>query len=452
MLGSAWSGGEYTIVLSARTRLTFPINRQLYSLVMRLLLPLLLLRLMWRSRHHAGYRQNLLHRLGIYGGQDPVSPGNRVWVHAVSVGETVAIAPLLERLLLERPDLSILVTSTTPTGAEQVRRQFGERVDADWVPFDTPGATARFFDHWRPATGVLVETEVWPNLIGQAAKRGIPMVLLNARLSARSARGYARAPELIRQTLQALSGIAAQDRADARRLQAIGANPSRVTVTGNLKFALDTDALRSQNERERARLGDALHNRTVWLAASTHPGEEEMIVRAFTALQSEMPHALLMLAPRHPERVPDLLAGSLLEGYAVALHSDQGPLSPEADILMVDTLGHLGALTGCANLVFVGGSLVAHGGHNPLEAAAWELPVITGPHFFNFSGVYRALLRAGAAQIVEEASLAQTVTALLGPGSDTGNLIAMGQRARAVQSAQGGVLARQWALLQAHLP
>ena len=177
-----------------------------------------------------------------------------------------------------------------------------------------------------------------------------------------------------------------------------------------------------------------------------------MIVRAFTALQSEMPHALLMLAPRHPERVPDLLAGSLLEGYAVALHSDQGPLSPEADILMVDTLGHLGALTGCANLVFVGGSLVAHGGHNPLEAAAWELPVITGPHFFNFSGVYRALLRAGAAQIVEEASLAQTVTALLGPGSDTGNLIAMGQRARAVQSAQGGVLARQWALLQAHLP
>ncbi len=419
---------------------------------MRLLLPLLALRLMWRSRHHAGYRQNLLHRLGVYGGQDPGSPGDRVWVHAVSVGETVAIAPLLERLLLERPDLSILVTSTTPTGAEQVRRQFGERVDADWVPFDTPGATARFFDHWRPATGVLVETEVWPNLIGQAAKRGIPMVLLNARLSARSARGYARAPELIRQTLQALSGIAAQDRADARRLQAIGANPSRVTVTGNLKFALDTDALRSQNERERARLGDALHNRTVWLAASTHPGEEEMIVRAFAALQSEMPHALLMLAPRHPERVPDLLAGSLLEGYAVALHSEQGPLSPEADILMVDTLGHLGALTGCANLVFVGGSLVAHGGHNPLEAAAWELPVITGPHFFNFSGVYRALLRAGAAQIVEEASLAQTVTALLGPASDTGNLVAMGQRARAVQSAQGGVLARQWALLQAHLP
>lgn len=438
--------------MSARTRLTFPINRQLYSLVMWLLSPLVLARLLWRSRRHAGYRRNLLHRIGLYGTHNTVSPGARVWIHAVSVGETVAVAPLLERLLQQRPDLEVLVTSTTPTGVEQVRRQFGERVASDWAPIDTPQATRRFFAHWRPTIGVLIETEIWPNMIEQASLRGVPMLLLNARLSARSARGYARLPGLIRQALQGLSGIAAQERADGRRLRALGANPDRLSTTGNLKFAVNVASLEQQNEIERAVLGSEIEGRPVWLAASTHPGEEEAIIRAFASLKAAVPTALLMLAPRHPERVPALLAIPEIQGRTAALYSTQSPLRPETDLLLIDTLGHLGALTGCADLVFVGGSLVPHGGHNPLEAAAWGLPIITGPHYVNFSGVYRALFRAGAARRVEESALATTLVELLGSGGRNAELARMGECAKAVQSAQHGVLDRQWAILQAHLP
>ena len=453
--------------MSIRKRRPLPINRRLYSLVMRLAVPFLLLRLLWRSRQHSGYRSQIWHRLGLYGGHRAPRSGERVWIHAVSVGETLAIVPLLERLLAERPDLSVLVTSTTPTGAEQVQQKLGGRVAWCWAPFDTPGAVKRFLEHWHPTLGALVETEIWPNLLTHAAARGVPMVLLNARLSERSAAGYARVAGLTRQTLGHLAAVAAQTESDASRLRALGAADEAVIVTGSLKFALDRNALREANEQERLQFGAGAFDRPVWLAASTHPGEEELVLEAFAQLKAEQPNALLMLAPRHPDRVPVILAMSALRQYQVVRHSDFQPsagatsdvgetagisLTLQDDVLVIDTLGRLGALTGCADAVFVGGSLVPHGGHNPLEAAAWCLPILSGPHTFNFASIYRDLFEANAAVEVDSDRLAVALLDCLGQQADTEQVTAMGERAGAYQSAQEGVVERQWAVLAAHLP
>ena len=454
--------------MSVRKRRPLPINRRLYSLVMRLAVPFLLLRLLWRSRRHSGYRSQLWHRLGLYGRHRASRPNERVWIHAVSVGETLAIAPLLELLLAERPDLSLLVTSTTPTGAEQVEKKLGGRVEWCWAPLDTPGAVNRFLEYWQPALGALVETEIWPNLLTHATARGVPMVLLNARLSERSAGGYARVAGLTRQTLSHLVGVAAQTESDASRLRALGAADKAVIVTGSLKFALDRSALRQANQQERLQFGAGAFDRPVWLAASTHPGEEEPVLEAFAQLKAEQPNALLMLAPRHPDRVPGILAMPALRQYQVVRHSDFQPgvgathgegegaasisLTLEDDVLVIDTLGRLGALTGCADAVFVGGSLIPHGGHNPLEAAAWCLPILSGPHTFNFSSIYRDLFEANAAVEVDADTLSTALLDCLGQQADTEQVTAMGERAGAYQSAQEGVVDRQWAVLAAHLP
>ena len=377
------------------------------------------------------------------------------------------MAPLLERLLAVRPDLTVLVTSTTPTGAEQVQQKFAGRVEWCWAPFDTPGAVKRFLEHWHPTLGALVETEIWPNLLAHAAARGVPMVLLNARLSERSAAGYARVAGLTGKTLGHLAGVAAQTESDASRLCALGAADKAVIVTGSLKFALDRNALREVNEQERLQFGAGAFDRPVWLAASTHPGEEEAVLGAFAQLKAEQPNALLMLAPRHPDRVPGILAMAAMRRYQVARHSafqvnaDASPdaggttgisLTPEDDVLVIDTLGQLGALTGCADAVFVGGSLVPHGGHNPLEAAAWSLPILSGPHTFNFSSIYRDLLEANAAVEVDAETLPAALLDCLGQQADAEQVTAMGERAGAYQSAQQGVVDRQWAVLAAHLP
>ena len=274
---------------------------------MRLLVPVVVLRLLWRSRDHAGYRSHIRRRFGWYGHDRPEHAGQRIWIHAVSVGETLAVIPLIERLLAERPDLRVLITSTTPTGADQVQQKLGNSVDWDWAPFDTPGAVKRFFDHWHPALSAFVETEIWPNILTQAAARGVPTVLLNARMSARSARGYARLASLTRHTLAQFSAVAAQHPADARRLKVLGVKPEALTVTGSLKFALDVDALRGAGLSERTLLGPGGAGRPTWLAASTHPGEEVIVLEAFSKLKTVLPAALLILAPRHPERVASLL-------------------------------------------------------------------------------------------------------------------------------------------------
>lgn len=293
------------------------------------------------------------------------------------------------------------------------------------------------------------------------------MVLLNARLSERSAAGYARVAGLTQQTLGHLAGVAAQTESDASRLRALGAADETVIVTGSLKFALDRNALREANEQERLQFGAGAFDRPVWLAASTHPGEEQLVLEAFAQLKAEQPNALLMLAPRHPDRVPGILAMPAMRRYQVKRHSNFQPsagatsdagaapgisLTLKDDVLVIDTLGQLGALTGCADAVFVGGSLVPHGGHNPLEAAAWCLPILSGPQTFNFASIYRELFEANAAVEVEESTLGSALLDCLGQQADIEQVTAMGARAGAFQSAQEGVVERQWAVLAAHLP
>ncbi len=389
-----------------------------YTLCIRLAVPVLLLRLLWRSRRNPAYRYKLFERLGyrlLNKPESRASEGDQwIWVHAVSVGETLAVAPLIEKLLNADPKRQVVVTSTTPTGRAQVERLFDKRVSCCWVPFDTPGSVARFLAHWRPSLTVLVETEIWPNIVLQCKRQKIPVMLANARLSSRSARGYARAGLLAKPVIASLTLIACQQKADARRFIALGADSHKTLVTGSVKF----DIARSRVIRQRDSLLEQLamgSDRLIFLAGSTHHGEEELVVAAFTQLRKNAPSALLVLAPRHPERTASITRSILAPSpFHWLLRSTGQVVSADTDILVLDTLGELAALTAAADVSFIGGSLVPHGGHNPLEAAAFGVPVITGPHTFNFLQIFRALGRAGGAiEVIDAETLGQSVTELL---------------------------------------
>ena len=389
-----------------------------YTLCIRLAVPVLLLRLLWRSRRNPAYRYKLFERLGYRLPNKPESRASEgdqwIWVHAVSVGETLAVAPLIEKLLNADPKRQVVVTSTTPTGRAQVERLFDKRVSCCWVPFDTPGSVARFLAHWRPSLTVLVETEIWPNIVLQCKRQKIPVMLANARLSSRSARGYARAGLLAKPVIASLTLIACQQKADARRFIALGADSHKTLVTGSVKF----DIARSRVIRQRDSLLEQLamsSDRLIFLAGSTHHGEEELVVAAFTQLRKNVPSALLVLAPRHPERTASITRSILAPSpFHWLLRSTGQVVSADTDILVLDTLGELAALTAAADVSFIGGSLVPHGGHNPLEAAAFGVPVITGPHTFNFLQIFRALRRVGGAiEVIDAETLGQSVTELL---------------------------------------
>ena len=389
-----------------------------YTQCIRLAVPVLLLRLLWRSRHNPAYRYKLFERLGYMLPNKPESRANEgdhwIWVHAVSVGETLAVAPLIEKLLSADPKRQVVVTSTTPTGRAQVERLFDKRVSCCWVPFDTPGSVARFLKHWRPSLTVLVETEIWPNMVLQCKRQNIPVMLANARLSSRSARGYARAGLLAKPVIASLAMIACQQKADARRFIVLGADPHKTLVTGSVKF----DIARPRLIRQRDSLLEQLaisSDRLIFLAGSTHHGEEELVVAAFTQLRKTVPSALLVLAPRHPERTASITRSILAPSlFHWLLRSTGQVVSADTDILVLDTLGELAALTAAADVSFIGGSLVPHGGHNPLEAAAFGVPVITGPHTFNFQQIFRALRRVGGAiEVTDAATLGQVVGELL---------------------------------------
>jgi 3-deoxy-D-manno-octulosonic-acid transferase len=389
-----------------------------YTQCIRLAVPVLLLRLLWRSRHNPAYRYKLFERLGYTLPNKPESRANEgdhwIWVHAVSVGETLAVAPLIEKLLSADPKRQVVVTSTTPTGRAQVERLFDTRVSCCWVPFDTPGSVARFLKHWQPSLTVLVETEIWPNMVLQCKRQNIPVMLANARLSSRSARGYARAGSLAKPVIASLAMIACQQKADARRFIVLGADPHKTLVTGSVKF----DIARPRLIRQRDSLLEQLaisSDRLIFLAGSTHHGEEELVVAAFTQLRKTVPSVLLVLAPRHPERTASITRSILAPSpFHWLLRSTGQVVSADTDILVLDTLGELAALTAAADVSFIGGSLVPHGGHNPLEAAAFGVPVITGPHTFNFQQIFRALRRAGGAiEVTDAATLGQAVGELL---------------------------------------
>ena len=418
--------------------------RALYTALVYLALPFLPLRLLWRGRREPGYRENIGERFGRYRAGPTVRPPV-FWIHAVSLGETRASVPLVERAQREFPAATILVTHMTATGRAAGRALFGERVMQAWLPYDAPFAVRAFLAHWRPAAGLLMETELWPNVVALSAAAGIPLFLVNARLSARSAAGYARVPSLTRPMLAALTGVAAQAEADALRLAALGARTP--AVTGNLKFDLEVSAGALALGREFKVLFGV--QRPVFVAASTRDGEEELIADALRA--RPLPGgALTVIVPRHPQRfavVAELLRS---RGVPFVRRSDNAPVPSDVGVLLGDSMGELGAYYAAAEAAFVGGSLLPLGGQNLIESIAAGCPTIVGPHTFNFAEATRTAIAAGAASEVADATaLIGTVAALIEAPARREQMRAA---AIAFHVAHRGAAERLWAWLAPQLP
>jgi len=375
-----------------------PMNRTLYSVLFHLALPLVAVRLFWRARRAPAYSRRIGERFAV--GLPTFQTGG-IWVHAVSVGESIAAAPMIRELKARYPQLPITVTCMTPTGSERIRALFGDSVQHCYLPYDLPWAAARFLARVQPRLAVVMETELWPNHIHQCARRSIPVALANARLSERSATGYARFSGLTAPMLAELSLIAAQTEAEAARFRQLGARSAAVEVTGSIKFDLKVDPMLSERAAQLRQQWNA-QPRPVWIAASTHTGEDEIILAAHRQLLELHPDALLILVPRHPERFGSVAELCRRQGFTTIRRSlDESP-APGTQVLLGDTMGELLFLFALADVAFVGGSLVPTGGHNLLEPAALGKPVVTGPHLFNFLDIAAQLRDAGA--LVEVAS------------------------------------------------
>lgn len=406
----------------------------LYSLCFYLLTPVLLLRLWWRGRKAPGYRRNWHQRLGLGAAMtEPV-----IWVHAVSVGETVAIAPLVRRLIKTFPGHRILITNMTPTGAEQVRTLFGDRVEQRFCPWDLPWALKGFLRRVRPQLCIIVETELWPNLVHQCDRAGVPVLLANARLSERSARGYRRFSALTVPMLDRLSLIAAQGQADADRFIGLGMAPERVVVTGSIKFDL-------QPNPDQVQAGQALRQqfgaqRPVLIGASTHAGEDEILLRTWQRLREHYPELALILVPRHPERFDQVATLCHQFSARVVRRSRGDAVDPGVDILLGDSMGELMLFYAAADIAVVGGSFSGTGGHNPLEPAALGVPVVMGPDCFNFQSITDALRDAGGLVCVpDEGALTVRLDRML---AEPNRRAEQGRQAADFVAANRGALAR----------
>ncbi|MGP6417340.1 lipid IV(A) 3-deoxy-D-manno-octulosonic acid transferase [Pseudomonas putida] len=376
-------------------------NRTLYTALFYLGLPLVAIRLWLRSRKAPAYAKRIGERFSY--GMPPLQPGG-IWVHAVSVGESIAAAPMIRALLQRYPQLPITVTCMTPTGSERIQALFANepRIQHCYLPYDLPCAAARFLDHAKPKLAVIMETELWPNHIHQCAKRGIPVALANGRLSERSARGYGRFSKLTAPMLAEMSFFAVQTEAEAQRFRDLGARPQTVEVTGSIKFDLTIDPHLLQRAHELRGQWQALE-RPVWIAASTHEGEDEVVLDAHRRLLANYPNALLILVPRHPERFNSVFELCQREGLATVRRSTGANVEADTSVLLGDTMGELLFLYALADSAFVGGSLVPNGGHNLLEPAALAKPVLSGPHLFNFLDIAAQLREAGALTEVDDA-------------------------------------------------
>ncbi|MBV4486364.1 lipid IV(A) 3-deoxy-D-manno-octulosonic acid transferase [Pseudomonas sp. SWRI153] len=376
-------------------------NRTLYTALFYLGLPLVAIRLWLRARKAPAYAKRIGERFSI--GMPMLQPGG-IWVHAVSVGESIAAAPMIRALLQRYPQLPITVTCMTPTGSERIQALFaGEpRIQHCYLPYDLPCAAARFLDRAQPKLAVIMETELWPNHIHQCAKRGIPVALANGRLSERSAKGYGRFSKLTAPMLAEMSLFAVQTEAEAQRFRNLGARPETVDVTGSIKFDLTIDPQLLQRASELRNQWQA-QERPVWIAASTHEGEDEVVLDAHRRLLTNHPDALLILVPRHPERFNSVFELCEREGFATVRRSSGANVDAQTSVLLGDTMGELLFLYALADSAFVGGSLVPNGGHNLLEPAALAKPVISGPHLFNFLDIAAQLRDAGALVEVDDA-------------------------------------------------
>lgn len=421
--------------------------RVFYSFLLYLLTPFVLLRLLWRSCRNPAYRKRWLERFG-YPAVTPAAPV--IWVHCVSVGETLAAVPLIRGLQRRYPQSPLLVTTTTPTGSAQVKVTFGPEVMHSYLPYDLPGSVRRFLDTFRPQLVVILETELWPNLFSICHARRIPLAIVNARMSPRSFRGYTRVGALVAATLQQVDVIAAQSERDAENFRHLGAMTS-VIATGNIKFDMEVDEGlldRARELRMSWNYGD-IERRPIWIAASTHDGEDEQVLAAFQLVRQSAPDTLLVLVPRHPERFDRVAALAQdwcqRRGLNSVRRSDGRDCDATTAVVVGDTVGELRLFYAAADIAFVGGSLVPVGGHNVLEPAQAGLPVISGTHTFNFIEAVDLLVTADALVQVEDVE--QLATAVTRYVNDTGSRQAAGIRAKQVVVANRGALERTLAIL-----
>ncbi len=370
--------------------------RFVYSFLMYLLTPYLLFRLWWKGRRLPAYRQRIMERFCLGKKENKTFD---VWVHAVSLGEVIAATPLIDAMLDKH--WTVLITTMTPTGSERVQARFGDKVSHRYVPYDLPGVLKRFFKQQKPKVGVIMETELWPNLIYQARAAQVPLLLANARLSERSLNGYLKVKFLFKPVLNQFSAVLAQSEDDAKRFIALGAREDLVHVLGNIKFDLQTHTVDSAKFKELKKHWGA--DRIVVIAASTHENEESQILLHLKRLQKAIPRVVLLIAPRHPERFQTVYHLGIQAGFNTGLRSALDTLSPENEVVVLDSLGELLGLFQISDFAFVGGSLVPVGGHNVLEPIAMNVPVLSGNQVHNFKTICRDLEEAQAIQLVSQA-------------------------------------------------
>ncbi len=408
--------------------------RNLYTLILYLLAPVVVARLYLRSLRAPAYRHRIRER---FGRVEPVAGDGAIWIHAVSVGETQAAVPLIRALRERVPQRPIVVTTTTPTGSDRVRETLGSAVTHYYLPYDLPGALRRFMNAVRPCLLVIMETEIWPNLFHACEARHVALVLANARLSLASVRGYARFRPLVARTLSRANLICAQSDADAERFRALGAPSDRVCALGSIKFDL---SIPSAAVTEGADLRRLLGNdRQVWIAASTHEGEEVQVLKAFERVRKRVADCLLILVPRHPERFDSVAELCASRGWRTVRRSE-GAIPIGCDVYLGDSMGELIILFAASDVAFVGGSLVPIGGHNVLEPAALGRPVQFGPYTFSSEAAADSLLQAGGGCRIRDAGeLAESTAELL---LDPERRARMGNAARETVQANRGALQR----------
>ncbi len=413
----------------------------LYSLVLHLAFPVTLYHLIWRGMRQREYLQRWPERYAWLDGK--LDLHDTLWVHAVSVGEVLAARPLVDGLLAAHPERPLLITTITPTGSERVRALWGDRVHHVYLPYDLRSMVRRFLDRARPALAVIVETEIWLNLYVECGRRGIPLMMVNARLSERSLRGYLPVQSLARVAMKAVTLVAAQSNPDAARLERIGAEPGRIVVTGNLKYDLALpEGVDEQARRWRQAWGAG---RPVWMAASTHAPEEDAVLEIHARLLDRHPDALLLWAPRHPERFAAVAEAAAALGMRTATRRVETLPGLDTQVFVIDTLGELLRFFAAVDVAFVGGSLCDIGGHNVLEPAALGIPSVVGPRTFNFAEVTRRLRDADALRQVPDAvAVGDEVLALL---DDPATRERMGEAGRRQVSELSGALGRNLALV-----
>jgi 3-deoxy-D-manno-octulosonic-acid transferase len=416
--------------------------RYLYSLLMLLGLPFFLIRLYFRGQRSPKYREHWSERLGLI----PFKSKNCIWVHAVSLGETIAAVPLIKALIDRHPDREVVVTSTTPTGRDRVKSALGDTVKHAYFPFDIPFLWRAFFFRVKPSVLVVMETELWPNLFHLCAQRKIPVLVANARLSERSMEKYQFIKSLTRDMLGCVTQVLAQTPEDKARFTTLGLDPARCQVLGNIKFDLSPSKDWAQKSLA---LRKKFDGRFVLMLASTHPGEEQILFEVYKHLKVRLPQLLLISAPRHPERFAEVEALGAEEGLRVITRTSGAEVTEEVDIFLLNTMGELLHYYGASDIAFVGGSLVPIGGHNLLEPAVLGVPVITGPNVQNFVAVTAMLKEAGAVIQIEDGAELEAV--LIQLSGDAKRRADMGLKGQEVVAKNRGATERHLKVVEYYL-